>query len=54
VRGGFIHIPYMTEQVTERQAPSMSLDVIVHGLELCGLASVRTTQDIQVGAGTDC
>ena len=54
VRGGFIHIPYMPEQVTQRQAPSMSLDVIVRGLELCGLTSVRTALDIQVGAGTEC
>lgn len=54
VRGGFIHIPFLPEQVTEKSAPSMSLDVIVRGLEVCGLVSARQTDDLQVTAGTEC
>ena len=31
---GFIHLPYVTAQTTGRAAPSMSLDVMVAGVEL--------------------
>lgn len=35
IRGGFIHIPFIPEQVTDkRMAPSMSLDYIVKGLTI--------------------
>lgn len=52
IRGGFIHIPFLPEQVTERFAPSMSLEVVVRGLELCGLVSARST-DIHTTGGTE-
>lgn len=35
IKGGFIHIPYIPEQVIDkRMAPSMSLDYIVRGLSI--------------------
>ena len=52
-RGGFIHIPFLPEQATHRNAPSMSLDVIVKGLERCGLMSVREQEDVRVSGGSE-
>ena len=34
IQSGFIHVPYLPEQTLERPAPSMSLDMIVKGLEI--------------------
>ena len=38
---GFIHLPYATAQTTRRAAPSMSLDVMVAGVELALQAITR-------------
>lgn len=41
--GGFIHIPYIPEQVIDkRMAPSMSLDYIVKGLTIAIEASIES------------
>ncbi|NMB08491.1 MAG: pyroglutamyl-peptidase I [Tissierellia bacterium] len=34
MKGGFIHIPYIPEQVIEKNAPSMSLENIVKGINI--------------------
>ena len=34
MKGGFIHIPYIPEQVIEKNAPSMSLDNIVKAINI--------------------
>ncbi len=34
LRGGFIHVPYAPEQVTEGKAPSLSIEQIAHGVSI--------------------
>jgi len=42
MQGGFIHVPFLPEQVVEkRNQPSMSLDDIVKGLELAVQAAIE-------------
>jgi pyroglutamyl-peptidase len=41
VRGGFIHIPYLPEQVVANGAPSLPLDMMVRGLEIVIETSLR-------------
>jgi len=54
VRGGFIHIPFLPEQAAAHPGqPSMSLDIIVKGLELAVKASLKHEKDIvEVGGQT--
>lgn len=52
-RGGFIHIPFLPEQAIHRNAPSMSIDLIVRGLELCGLTSAREQEDVRLSGGVE-
>lgn len=52
-RGGFVHIPFLPEQATHENSPSMSLDVIVKGLEQCGLMSAREQEDVRVSGGSE-
>lgn len=55
IRGGFIHVPYIPSQVLDKpNIPSMSLDNITKGLELCIKAAVNTTEDIKTVGGTVC
>lgn len=51
IRGGFIHIPYLPEQVVHRDVPSLSLADIVRGLEIAASVAVQTDVDIAVGGG---
>lgn len=55
VRGGFIHVPYIPAQVTGKaNMPSMALEDITKGLEVCiGIACERQ-EDIRVAAGAIC
>ena len=51
-RGGSIHVPYVTNQVTEKaDTPSMSLADIVTALEAAAEAIVTTTEDIWAVGG---
>ncbi|MGL4522278.1 MAG: pyroglutamyl-peptidase I [Bacilli bacterium] len=51
-RGGFIHIPYLPLQAANHPgAASMSLDVIVKGLEIAIASAIATEQDIVVVGG---
>lgn len=52
MRTGFIHIPFLPEQVTEKKnMPSMALETIVKGLELAIEAIITNEEDIVVTGG---
>lgn len=44
IKSGFIHIPYLPEQTLDKLAPSMSLDLLVNGLEIV-LETIITYHD---------
>lgn len=51
-RGGFIHVPYIPEQVVDLvDKPAMSVDDITRGLEAALAAIVENDNDIQVTGG---
>ncbi|KMY44017.1 pyrrolidone-carboxylate peptidase [Bacillus sp. FJAT-27916] len=55
IKGGFIHIPYMTSQVMDKKnTPFMSLDEIVKGLELAIEACILNDKDIEAIGGEIC
>ncbi len=55
IKGGFIHIPYMTSQVMDKKnTPFMSLNDIVRGLELAIEACVIYEEDIKAIGGEIC
>lgn len=52
MRGGFVHIPYLPEQVVHKAGqPSMGLEHVVKGLEIIVKTSVAYDQDIQMVGG---
>lgn len=52
MRTGFIHIPFLPEQVTDKKnMPSMALETIVKGLELAIEAIISNKEDIVVTGG---
>ncbi len=52
MRTGFIHIPFLPEQVIDKKnMPSMALDTIVKGLELAIEAIITNEEDIVVTGG---
>ena len=55
IKGGFIHIPYMTSQVMDKKnTPYMSLEEIVKGLELSIEACTLYDKDINAIGGEIC
>ncbi len=55
IKGGFIHIPYMTSQVmNKKNTPFMSLNDIVKGLELAIEACILNDKDIVEIGGEIC
>jgi len=55
MRTGFIHIPYLPEQVTNKSnMPSMSLNVITHALEIAIQTIIEVNADIKVSNGKEC
>lgn len=55
MKGGFIHVPYIPSQVLDKaNSPSMSIDDISKGLELCIKAAIEHNDDIKVVGGTIC
>lgn len=51
-RSGFIHIPFLPQQVTDKKnMPSMSQDLIVKAIEAAIEAIVENTEDIKVMGG---
>lgn len=52
MRTGFIHIPFLPEQVVDKKnMPSMALETIVKGLTLAIEAIVKNKEDIKVTGG---
>lgn len=50
--GGFIHIPYQTEQVvTKPGQPSMALETMIQGLKAMVLAAVQDEDEPMIAAG---
>ena len=55
IKGGFIHVPYIPSQVVDKpNTPSMSIDYIAKGLELCVKAAVTNESDIKTVGGEIC
>lgn len=55
MRGGFIHVPYTTQQAAAKaQTPSMSIEDITKGLEICLKVISENKEDIKITAGTIC
>lgn len=55
LRGGFIHVPFIPEQVVDkRNMPSMCLDNITKGLECAIKAAVENLSDIKEIGGKIC
>jgi pyroglutamyl-peptidase len=54
VRGGFLHVPYATEQACHlpSSTPSMSLDMMARGIELGLAAAVEHEEDVKTATGT--
>ncbi|MEZ4411269.1 MAG: pyroglutamyl-peptidase I [Polyangiales bacterium] len=54
VRGGFVHVPRLPEQVGDGGAPSMALETIVRALEITVATSIEATRDLRaVGGAVD-
>lgn len=47
IRGGFIHIPYIPEQTVKNNAPSLSLNLIVKGIEIAAVTAAHEKEDIR-------
>lgn len=53
IKGGFIHVPYSTEQVINKvNTPSLSLIQIAEGLEICIETAITRKEDITTIGGT--
>ena len=54
VRGGFIHVPYLPEQAGRHaDAPSLTLAVMVRGVQLCLQVALGTSEDVHYAAGAE-
>ncbi len=51
IRGGFIHVPYIKEQVKNIDTPFMELEDITRGLKNTVIASLKYSEDIKVTGG---
>lgn len=51
VRGGFVHIPALPEQVLDRAQPSLPADVVAHALRALLTAAAITSADLRVPEG---
>ncbi|MGW5115713.1 pyroglutamyl-peptidase I [Streptomyces noursei] len=51
VRGGFVHVPYAPEQVTDRAQPSLPVDAVATALRALVTAAARTRTDLKVAEG---
>ncbi|HDY7947512.1 TPA: pyroglutamyl-peptidase I [Vibrio vulnificus] len=54
IRSGFVHIPLLPEQASASNQPSMSLEILVHGLEMMMMTCLETEQDTKHTGGTIC
>ncbi|WP_338576529.1 pyroglutamyl-peptidase I [Pseudomonas canadensis] len=51
VRSGFIHVPFLPEQVAGSQQPSMALGMMAAGLQVALLAAWQTLVDVKEAGG---
>jgi pyroglutamyl-peptidase len=51
VRSGFVHVPYLPEQVTASGLPSMTLATLVEGLQVAVLTAWQTSVDVAEAGG---
>lgn len=52
IRGGFVHVPFATEQVVDKPtSPSLSLEEISKGLTVLVSTSIKNVEDIKVVGG---
>lgn len=51
VRSGFIHVPFLPEQVAGSQQPSMALGMMVAGLQVALLTAWQTLVDVKEAGG---
>ncbi|MYT28929.1 MULTISPECIES: pyroglutamyl-peptidase I [unclassified Streptomyces] len=51
VRGGFVHVPYAPEQVTDRARPSLPVDAAATALRAIAATAARTRTDLRVAEG---
>ncbi|VXB70408.1 Pyrrolidone-carboxylate peptidase [Arthrobacter sp. 9V] len=52
VRGGFVHVPYLPEQLPEGSAtPSMPLKTMAEGIAIIVRSALRTASDVKLSAG---
>ena len=49
--GGFVHLPFLPEQVAGQTAPSLGLEVMVLALELCLTSALDGAPDLRLAAG---
>ncbi|MBU5485100.1 pyroglutamyl-peptidase I [Clostridium sp. MSJ-11] len=55
IKGGFIHVPYIAEQViTKPNTPFMDLDKIAEGLTFAVKAAVENDKDLNITLGKIC
>ncbi|EYE87353.1 pyrrolidone-carboxylate peptidase [Fervidicella metallireducens AeB] len=55
IKAGFIHIPYIMEQVVNKPGtPSMTLEALIQGIETAIKAAMRDSDDIKVSEGKIC
>ncbi|WP_258728556.1 pyroglutamyl-peptidase I [Bacillus atrophaeus] len=52
IKGGFIHIPYIPEQTINKQAPSLSLEMIVKALRIAAVTAAKYDTDIRSSGGS--
>ncbi|MFE7316893.1 pyroglutamyl-peptidase I [Streptomyces sp. NPDC057555] len=51
VRGGFVHVPYAPEQVTDRAQPSLLVAAVAAALREIAATAARTRTDLRVAEG---
>jgi pyroglutamyl-peptidase len=55
MRTGFIHIPFLPEQVINKSnMPSMSLEIIISALEVAIQTIIEAKEDIKLEGGKIC
>lgn len=52
IRGGFIHVPYLPEQVVAGNTPSMSLEMIKRGIEIAIETAISNDTDEKLIGGS--
>ncbi|AOP47151.1 pyroglutamyl-peptidase I [Streptomyces lydicus] len=51
VRGGFVHVPYVPEQVTDRSQPSLPAAAVTRALQEIMVAAAHTCTDARLAGG---